>query len=114
MLKITDTACIDASPDEVWEVLSDIENIPLWSELVLSASISSNTNKGIGTERVCTLKNNITITERWIAWDEGKSFTYEGYNLPMTLQAKNTWSVQEENGKTLLKTEAEVILKGVF
>jgi len=114
MLKMTRTACIDETPDKVWAVLSDIKNIPDWSEAVLSASISSDIHKGVGSERVCELKNNITITERWVAWDEGKSFTYEGFNLPLVKSAKNTWSVTAENGKTLLKTEFEVVLKGGF
>ncbi len=112
MLKINSTACIEASQEKTWAVLSDIENIPLWSEPVISATCTTKAKRGVGAVRTCELKNNITITERWVSWQEGHSFTYEGYNLPMVKSAKNTWSLRSENGKTLLTTQAEVVLKG--
>ncbi len=112
MLKITGTACIEASPEKVWKFLSDIENMPLWSESVLSAKCTGELKRGVGAERTCNLKNNITIVERWVSWNEGSSFTYEGFNLPLVKSAKNTWSLISENGKTLLITESEVVLKG--
>lgn len=112
MLKIKQTACIDASVTTTWNYLSDLENISLWSEPVLSSQCNGTLNKGVGAERVCYLKNNITITERWLDWQEGKSFTYEGFNLPLVKSAKNTWSIKTQNGKTLLTTEATVVLKG--
>ncbi len=112
MLKIIGTACIDASSQRTWDVLSDIENMPQWSESVLSATCEGKHKRGIGAQRTCLLKNNITIIERWVAWEEGRSFTYEGFNLPLVKSAKNTWSLVSENGKTLLKTESEVVFKG--
>lgn len=112
MLKMVGTACIEAPVEKVWKVLADVKNISQWSEAVISAEISSPIRSGIGMERVCRLHNNITITERWIAWDEGHSFTYEGFNLPLVKSAKNTWSLHTENGKTLLQTHSEVVVKG--
>lgn len=89
--------------------------MPLWSESVLSAKCTGALKRGIGAERTCNLKNNITIVERWVSWNEGSSFTYEGFNLPLVKSAKNTWSLISENGKTLLITESEVVLKyGIF
>ena len=112
MLKMVGTVCIDAPNERVWSVLSDVKNISDWSEAVVSARVSSNAQRGIGTERVCELKNGITINERWIDWEEGRSFTYEGFNLPMVKSALNKWSIEESNGKTLLKTESRLEFKG--
>lgn len=112
MLKMIGTACINASSEKTWEVLSDIENMHQWSESVLSATCGDKAKRGVGAERTCKLKNNITIVERWVSWNEGSSFTYEGFNLPLVKSAKNTWSVVSDNGKTLLTTESVVILKG--
>ena len=112
MLKMKGSACIDASPETTWNVLADIENIHLWSEVILSSECSGNTKQGIGAERTCQIGDRVQITERWISWKEGESYTYEGFNLPLVKSAKNTWSVKEENGKTLLTTESEVVLKG--
>ena len=32
--------------------------------------------------------------------------------MPLVKSAKNTWSLREENGKTLLETHSEVVVKG--
>ncbi len=112
MLRMKGTACIDATPEATWNVLADIENIQLWSETVLSSACTGSQRAGVGAERTCQIGKKVTITERWVAWQEGESYTYEGFNLPLVKSAKNTWSVKEENGKTLLTTESEVVLKG--
>lgn len=112
MLKITSTACIDAPVEKAWAVLSDLEKISDWSEEILSASCNGLIKKGLGAERDCLLKNNITIRERVTLWDEGNVFSYEGENIPLVKTAKNTWSVKSENGKTLLLTESEIVMKG--
>ena len=54
----------------------------------------------------------ITIRERWLVWDDGHSFTYEGVGIPFVARAKNEWSVQPEGEQTLLTSQAEVVLKG--
>lgn len=112
MIKLLLTACINEPKDKVWRVLSEIEHVDLWVEPIISASCKSELSKGIGTIRVCNLKGNITIREEWIEWQEGRSFTYLGYNIPMIKSAKNTWSVKSVNGKTLVTTYSEVELKG--
>jgi hypothetical protein len=112
MLKMKGSACIDASPETTWTFLTDLENISSWSETVLSSECKGERKKGIGAERTCRISKNTVITERWVYWKEGESYTYEGFDLPLVKSAKNTWSVKAENGKTLLKTESEVVLKG--
>jgi hypothetical protein len=112
MFSIKVTACIDASREATWDVLSDLESISLWSEPVTLAKCDGDIKQGVGAERICHLGNNMVITERWISWVEGESYTYEGFNLPLVKSAKNTWSVKSENGKTLLTSESEITLKG--
>ena len=47
-----------------------------------------------------------------VAWDEDRSFAYEGTGLPLVKRAHNVWSVQPENERqALLTTVAEVELK---
>lgn len=112
MLKMHVTACIEAPAKKTWETLADIENIPLWAESVLTAHCPGGSKRGKGAERVCQLKGNIDIREKWVEWDEGKSYTYLGYDLPLVKAARNKWSVSEVDGKTLLTSESEVTLKG--
>jgi hypothetical protein len=111
MIKLHASVCIDASADLVWQTLAKLEDIQLWSEAVLAARCEG-LSQGVGAERTCDLRGNITIKERWLAWDEGKSFTYEGIGIPMIKRAKNTWTVHPEGEKTLLTSDAEVELRG--
>lgn len=70
-------------------------------------------SRGVGTERACDLRGGITITERWVAWEEGRSFTYEGAGIPLVARARNRWSVRPESGdRALLTSHSEVVLKG--
>ncbi len=112
MPKMKYSACIDASPETTWVFLTDLENISSWSEAVLSSECKGERKRGIGAERTCRLSKNTVITECWTSWEEGESYTYEGFDLPLVKSAQNTWSVKAENGKTLLTTESEIVLKG--
>lgn len=55
----------------------------------------------------------MVVEERWTAWDEGRSFRYEGFGIPLVKRAVNTWSVSPHSPQqTLLTSQAEVELKG--
>jgi hypothetical protein len=68
--------------------------------------------QGVGAERTCGLVGNATIRERWLAWDEGRSFTYEGIGVPLMKRAVNQWTVLPQGDKTLLTSRAELEIKG--
>jgi hypothetical protein len=61
----------------VWARLARLEDIRLWSEAIVDARCEGDRSRGVGAERTCDLRGGITIREHWIAWDEGRSFTYE-------------------------------------
>ncbi len=111
-MKLKMTACIDASKEKVWSILSDISNINLWVEPIESAYCEGDVGKGVGAVRVCNLKGNMTVREKWTQWDEGNSFTYEAEETKYFIRATNRWSLSTENGQTLITTESEVVLKG--
>ena len=106
------SACIEAPTEKVWKVLSDVANVNLWVDPIISANCESEIQMGVGTVRVCNLKGNMTVREIWTDWDEGSSFTYQADETSYFKSAKNRWSVKQENGKTLVTTESEVVLKG--
>ena len=114
LIELTSSVCIDAPHREVWARLARLEDIRLWSEAVRDARCEGARSKGVGAERTCDLARGITITERWLVWDEGRSFTYEGEGIPLVARARNTWSLDPAGEKTLLTSKAEVILRGGF
>ncbi len=54
----------------------------------------------------------MTLVERWSAWEDGRSYTYEGTGLPLVRSASNTWTVEPVGERTLLRTEAVVSVAG--
>jgi hypothetical protein len=112
MIALRSSVCIEAPAVQVWDRLARLEDIRLWSEPILDAHCAEGLDHGIGAERTCRLAGGMTVRERWLAWEEGRSFTYEGVGVPLVARARNTWTVQPEGARTLLTSDAEVILKG--
>jgi hypothetical protein len=112
MIKLFASACIEAPAEVVWAQLAKLEDIQLWSEAVVHARCDGPIAQGVGAERTCEIVGNRTIQERWIAWDEGRSFQYEGFGIPMMRRASNRWSVVSQGARSLLISEAELELKG--
>jgi carbon monoxide dehydrogenase subunit G len=112
MIKLSGSVCVDAPEDAVWAQLTKLEDIQLWSEPVVHARCDGPVARGVGAERTCDLRGGVTIKERWLAWDEGRSFTYEGLGIPFVARATNTWTVEAEGDRTLVTSRAEVTLTG--
>src|SRR5262245_58747338 len=102
MIRLFVSICIEAPVEVVWAQLAKLEDIQLWSEAVVQARCEGPISHGIGAERTCELVGNRTIHERWIAWDEGRSFQYEGVGIPMMHRARNRWSVVSQGAQSLL------------
>ena len=83
-----------------------------WSDAVRHARCDGAITRGVGAERTCQLAGNLTVQERWVAWEEGRAFTYEGRGIPLLKQARNHWPVIPQGDKTLLISEAELEIKG--
>jgi hypothetical protein len=112
MLKMTDSACVDAPVAAVWAVLSDLVAIHLWVEAIRHSHCPAQ-RRGVGALRVCELKQ-ATIHETIVEWDEGRSFKYRGQGAPMMKSATNSWSVEARGDQTLVTSTAEVAIKGGF
>jgi len=112
VIKLFASVCIEAPAPTVWAQLAKLEDIQLWSEAVLQARCEGAISQGVGAERTCELAGNRIIKERWVAWEEGRSFTYEGFGIPLMKRAVNRWSVMAHGEQSLLMSEAELEIKG--
>jgi hypothetical protein len=110
MIRLSAQVCIEASAEQVWKVLSDLEGIVRWVPAIRRAHCPAAT-RGLGASRVCEL-DRATIVETIEAWDEGKSFVYRGEGAPMMRGARNHWAVEARGGATLVTSNAEVSLAG--
>jgi len=112
MIKLFASVCIEAPAPTVWASLAQLEDIQLWSEAVVHARCDGAVAQGVGAERTCELAGHVTITEHWVAWEEGQSFTYEGFGIPLMKRARNHWSVIPQGEKSLLTSEAVLEIRG--
>ncbi len=67
---------IEASPQNVWNKISNLVGLPTWLIDVKKTVYLSKKKKGIGAIRKITFKDGNTIEEHVIDWKNGKSFTY--------------------------------------
>src|SRR6266545_1958712 len=112
MIKLFASVCIEAPAAIVWARLAMLEDIQLWSEAVLHARCEGTVSQGVGAERTCELAGNYIIKEQWVAWEEGRSFQYEGFGVPLMKRAVNRWAVIAQGEQSLLTSEAELEIKG--
>jgi hypothetical protein len=112
VIQVSFSICIDAPVALVWEHMARLEEIALWSDTVRAARLVGPLPRGVGAERVCEVAGNLTVHERWLEWDEGRSFTYEAIGAPLIKRATNRWSVRPEGKRSLLTSDAQVELKG--
>jgi Polyketide cyclase / dehydrase and lipid transport len=112
MARFTRSVCIHAPVGEVWERLARLEDIQLWSEAVTAARCDGAVSRGVGAQRTCKLVGGVTITERWLQWEEGRSLTYEGVGVPLVAMASNRWTVHPAGERTVLTSTADVSLEG--
>jgi polyketide cyclase/dehydrase/lipid transport protein len=112
VIAMQSSVCTEAPLHEVWARLANLEDIRLWSEAIVDARCAEGRERGVGAERTCRLRGAVVIQERWLAWEEGRSFTYEGVGVPLVSHARNAWTVRPEGERTLLVSEAQIVLKG--
>jgi uncharacterized protein YndB with AHSA1/START domain len=97
---ITTTVEVDATPDEVWEVLTDNERWPEWFPAAKACRTTSDPAGGIGATRWIHF-DLFKVDERFIVWDPPRewAFTIVAANLPGIVSVVERYRV-EETGET--------------
>lgn len=89
---------IQASREDIWSVLADIQGIPKWAAPVSAAQVEG--EPGEGATRHCTFADGGAIDERFTAWEEGELLRYEITGDMPTSSLVSEWSLDEEDGET--------------
>ena len=98
MPRITATAKINASKEQVWEVLADLGAIYKWNPGVSKSYLTSGLAQGDGAERHCDLgTKGDFLKERALDWREGEGFKTEVYDTNLPLKPNGvTFSLQSD------------------
>ena len=113
MPRITATAKINASKEQVWEVLADLGAIYKWNPGVSKSYLTSGLAQGDGAERHCDLgTKGDFLKERALDWREGEGFKIEVYdtNLPLKRNVV-TFSLQSDGEGTVVSVSPDYELK---
>lgn len=84
---------VDASADDVWEVLADIEDISQWAAPVAEAQVDG--EPGEGALRHCQFADGGEIDEQFTAWEEGQLQRYEIKGDLPTASLVSEWELEE-------------------
>jgi carbon monoxide dehydrogenase subunit G len=92
---------IDATPDDVWRLLGDLESTPEWIPGVTEAFVT-------GDSRVCRTADGHEIRERIHAYDAGlRTWSYEQSVVPLPITGSvGTLAVQPDGDGARVEWEA--------
>lgn len=96
---------IQASRDEVWEVLSDVGGISKWAAPVAEAQLDG--EPGLGAKRHCTFADGTAIDEEFVAWEDGELQRYEITGDMPTDSLVSEWELEDEGGETIVTYRAQ-------
>jgi carbon monoxide dehydrogenase subunit G len=92
---------IDATPDEVWRVLGDLESTPRWIPGVVEVSVS-------GDDRLCRTSDGHEIRERIHGYDaKRRTWSYEQSVVPLPIASSaGTLTVVPDGDRSRVEWEA--------
>lgn len=111
MTYIEKNVVINASQEDVWEVLADFGGIKKFHKGLRDSYSTSDVNEGLGATRHCDLKPMGSIEERIIDWKKGELYTveiYGGKKTPPFKTAQGTIKIERINDE---QTRAYFILE---
>ncbi len=95
---------IQASREDVWSVLADIQGISKWAAIIDEAQVEG--APGEGATRHCTFAGGGAIDERFTAWRENELQRYEITGDLPTSSLVSEWELSGEGNETIVTYRA--------
>jgi len=104
MASITASTTIDATPERVWEVLSDFGGISRAAPHLNESALTSDVSEGVGASRHCDLAvPGVSTDEVVTRWEEGRGYSVDVVTKGMPLKDGHAdFDISSEDGKTVL------------
>jgi len=117
MTRASAQVVVDASPEEVWELLADFGGVEDYLLAITASDWIGGTEMGDGAARYCDISfqgRNVHVKERIFDYVEGSEFTYDVYdwtNFPLD-RMHNTFGVMvDDAGQTVVYNVIDYKLK---
>ncbi len=109
MAKLVRHVPINASKEKVWDVLADFGGAANWAPTISESGSTTEANGGVGAERRCKHVKMGYIEERIVAWEDGRSLSYDVIKgLPFPMKSMNvTWSVNAAGDNAIVSGAME-------
>lgn len=114
---------IQATPEQVWTVISDAARLPDWAytegrfPYTVESKYGSDQKEGPGTVWVGVSEDGQTATQQITVWEPAKKLVYELQemeNAPLQMAQTNTFELEGENGHTKVTWVVDWELTGGF
>jgi uncharacterized protein YndB with AHSA1/START domain len=114
---------INAKPEQVWAVLSNVARLPDWAykegrfPYPVEGKYGSDQTEGPGTIWVGVAADGQTATQKITAWEPAKSLSYElqeTENAPLQMAQSNTFNLEPAGGATKVTWAVDWELTGGF
>tara|TARA_Y100001936_G_C15537250_1_gene390661 strand:+ start:44 stop:511 length:468 start_codon:yes stop_codon:yes gene_type:complete len=108
MAKKSTSIIISTSIEEVWEVISEFDQISMWAENVDHSSFLSDQTEGVGSTRRIQMGSNV-VQETVTIWEAPKKLSYEIAGLPPVFRRiTNTWDLVNDGSDTRVQLTAQI------
>lgn len=109
MTTISNKVQIDASPEQIWEILSDLGEVMNYHPYVNKSYYVSDEKEGVGASRICEFNNGMKLNETAANWQEGEAYDLnvdilEGPKPPVK-DSVGTLRVQPNGGGAVVTME---------
>ena len=95
-MKVEKSIEIDSPMGPVWDKISRLADIAIWTRTVKAAHFHTEIERGIGAGRTCDVPGFGTLVENVLEWKEGESYTLSLEGLPFFVKkAYGGWRLEE-------------------
>ena len=112
MTAITSEIRIDASKEDVWNVVADLGSASVWNPALASSRYTSEAREGLEAARHCDFPDGGYVKEHTLEWNPGESFKLEIYEGTIPFDnATGSVSVTDDGDGSIVTLTIEYDLK---